>query len=74
MYKILLTCLIMASEVVSAGSNIKKKKNTRPDGVKEIQYVSSIDKTEQPSLIYTAKSKDKRPLLVGLHSWSINYR
>ena len=49
MYKILITCLIMVSEVVGAGSNIKKKKNTWPDGVKEIQYVSSIDKTEQPS-------------------------
>ena len=44
-----------------------------PEGVKEIRYTSSIDQTKQPSLIYEAKSKEKRPLLVGLHSWSTNY-
>lgn len=44
-----------------------------PAEVKEITYKSSIDKTQQPTLIYTAESKEKRPLLVGLHTWSSKY-
>ncbi len=37
----------------------------------EIIVKSTIDNTLQPSLFYRAKG-DKRPLLVGLHSWSYN--
>ena len=36
----------------------------------EIKVISSMDKTEQPSLFFPAKSQEKRPLIVGLHSWS----
>ncbi|MBQ4518671.1 MAG: prolyl oligopeptidase family serine peptidase [Clostridia bacterium] len=35
----------------------------------EIYITSSVDNTAQPSLFYKAKGK-KRPLLVGLHTWS----
>ena len=36
----------------------------------ELKIVSSLDCTEQPSLFYQAKGERKRPLLVGLHTWS----
>ena len=37
---------------------------------KEILVTSTLDKTEQPSLFYGAVGAEKRPLLVGLHTWS----
>ena len=43
-----------------------------PAEIKTVHYQASIDKTQQPMLVYAAKSKDKRPLLVGLHTWSSN--
>ena len=33
---------------------------------------SSLDDTMQPSLFYRAEGNEKRPLLVGLHTWSHN--
>lgn len=36
----------------------------------EIWVKSTIDGTMQPSLLYRSVSKEKRPLLVGLHTWS----
>lgn len=38
----------------------------------EIYVESSIDSTLQPSLFYRAENKEKRPLLVGLHTWSFD--
>lgn len=37
---------------------------------REILIKSSIDGTMQPSLFYKTTSSGKRPLLVGLHTWS----
>ncbi len=45
-----------------------------PAEVKTLHYSTSIDSTEQPMLIYSAKAKEERPLLVGLHTWSSGYR
>ena len=39
---------------------------------KEIYVRSTIDGSEQPSLFYASPSKEKRPLLVGLHTWSFD--
>ncbi len=39
---------------------------------KEIFIKSSVDGTMQPSLFYKTASKEKRPLLVGLHTWSFD--
>lgn len=39
---------------------------------REIWIKSSLDGTMQPSLFYKSDSKDKRPLLVGLHTWSFD--
>lgn len=36
----------------------------------EIWVKSSLDGTMQPSLLYRSASGEKRPLLVGLHTWS----
>lgn len=36
----------------------------------EIWVRSSLDGTMQPSLLYRSASREKRPLLVGLHTWS----
>ena len=38
----------------------------------EILVKSTMDDSLQPSLFYKSKSKEKRPLLVGLHTWSHN--
>lgn len=37
---------------------------------REIYVKSTKDGTMQPSLFYKANGEDKRPLLVGLHTWS----
>lgn len=37
---------------------------------KEIWVKSTLDGTMQPSFFYKSDSKEKRPLLVGLHTWS----
>ena len=38
--------------------------------LQEILIRSSLDGTLQPSLLHRSASKEKRPLLVGLHTWS----
>jgi len=38
----------------------------------ELLIPSSLDGTMQPSLFYQSASKEKRPLLVGLHTWSFD--
>ena len=37
---------------------------------REILVKSTVDSTLQPSLFYKSESQEKRPLLVGLHTWS----
>ena len=39
---------------------------------KEILVKSTLDGSDQPSLFYQSKSKERRPLLVGLHTWSFD--
>ena len=39
---------------------------------REVYIRSTMDGTMQPSLFYEAAGTDKRPLLVGLHTWSYN--
>ena len=45
-----------------------------PAGVREVRYPSNADKTEQPALFYSPAAKEPRPLLVGLHTWSSDYK
>lgn len=44
-----------------------------PEQVHIVNYLASIDKGQQPALAFAAKCKGKRPLLVGLHTWSGKY-
>ena len=37
---------------------------------REIWVKSTLDSTMQPSLFYRSETNEKRPLLVGLHTWS----
>jgi len=39
---------------------------------KELLISSSIDKSPEPSLFFEAEGGEKRPLLVGLHTWSFD--
>ena len=45
-----------------------------PEGIQEIKYCSAADDTDQPALHFAPSTKKARPLLVGLHSWSSDYR
>lgn len=45
-----------------------------PEGVREISYRSPADGTRQPALFYAPQASGPRPLLVGLHTWSGDYR
>ena len=37
---------------------------------RELWIKSTLDGSQQPSLFYKSPSEEKRPLLVGLHTWS----
>ncbi|MDO5582057.1 MAG: prolyl oligopeptidase family serine peptidase [Planctomycetia bacterium] len=45
-----------------------------PPEAKTIYYLSAADKTMQPAVFYDPGKSDPVPLLVGLHSWSGDYR
>ncbi|MFL2908878.1 MAG: alpha/beta hydrolase family protein [Limisphaerales bacterium] len=45
-----------------------------PEEIQEIKYRSASDDTDQPALHFAPSTKEARPLLVGLHSWSSDYR
>lgn len=45
-----------------------------PDAVAEIRIRSSADRSEQPALQWSPAGDEARPLLVGLHTWSGDYR
>ncbi len=48
--------------------------NSWPNGTAEIQVTSSKDGTSQPAFFLKAEAKEARPLLVGLHTWSGDYK
>ncbi|MDX1564146.1 MAG: prolyl oligopeptidase family serine peptidase [Phycisphaeraceae bacterium] len=45
-----------------------------PKTVQDIRYPSNADATGQPAMFYAPKTDRPVPLLVGLHSWSADYR
>ena len=72
------TCVANMSVAIDlALTRFKSQFKPAPKGwqqaVKAVEYPASIDGSRQPMLVYTAESKEKRPLLVGLHTWSSNY-
>ncbi len=44
-----------------------------PKETRTLQYTASADRSKQPMVMYAAKANEKRPLLVGLHTWSGGY-
>jgi poly(3-hydroxybutyrate) depolymerase len=48
--------------------------SAQANAAKEIQYLSSADDTKQPAFFYAPPTKTPVPLLVGLHTWSGNYK
>ena len=59
--------------LVCAGSASAAIKNW-PKEIQEIKYRSAADDTDQQALYFAPKAKEPRPLLVGLHTWSGDYR
>ena len=48
---------------------------TWPKAVQEIEYFCKADSTHQPALVYASPhSSGEKPLLVGLHTWSFDYK
>ena len=45
-----------------------------PAEVREVRYVSAADDSLQPALFYAPADEKPVPLLVGLHTWSSDYR
>ena len=45
-----------------------------PAQVKDIKYPSKADNTDQPAMFFAPDSKEQKPLLVALHSWSADYK
>lgn len=49
-----------------------------PKPLQDIRYTSAADNTQQPAMFYAPPQSDSDskpvPLLVGLHSWSANYK
>jgi dipeptidyl aminopeptidase/acylaminoacyl peptidase len=41
---------------------------------REVEYLSSIDKSRQPAVFYTPDARNAVPLVVALHTWSGNYK
>jgi len=75
-----LGCLVLVAMTVSCGS-LRAATPTPPAAVKgwpvqvrEIRHASADDPKGQPALFYAPKSKTPVPLLVGLHTWSADYR
>lgn len=61
--------ILIASSLPSPAKN----KQQWPNEVSTVTHPSSLDQQQQPMMVYASKSKEKRPLLVALHTWSSRY-
>lgn len=75
MHRIHLTAAMIAIASAAAPTAATAEIPGWPADVQEVRITSAGDQTSQPALFWTPeKIADKRPLLVGLHTWSANYR
>jgi len=77
-----LSALLLAAFTFSAAAATPVPKSEAPGKVivrwpaqvKDIKYPSKADHTDQPAMYFAPESKEKKPLLVALHSWSADYK
>lgn len=53
--------------------DLNLEKNGWPARSRKIEITSSVDKAQQPAIVWTANGNARQPLLVGLHTWSGGY-
>ncbi len=64
------TCFLLATLSTTGAAAI----DGWPAGVSEVSYPSSADQSKQPALFYSPDAEEPCPLLVGLNTWSSDYR
>lgn len=70
----LLACFLIIFDITANDQlTLEKAPKGWPNQVKTVHYLTTIDHSHQPMLIYPAKGQEKRPLLIGLHTWSGSY-
>ncbi len=70
-----LTAIAIITLAICPSCQVQEQQSMWPKQIKEINYLSSADSTLQPALFYKPKrSKVPIPLLVGLHTWSGQYK
>ena len=68
---LVLACLVA---VTAFAAPKKKKKAKGKSELKQVNYDCKFDNTKQKALIWIAKGKQPRPLVVALHTWSFGYQ
>ena len=76
-----LCLMLLCFAVALGGAEVKKsapapakksKKVIQPAGT-VVDYISSYDKKPQKAMIHVVPGKEVRPLIVALHTWSVNF-
>ncbi len=67
----IITLLMVCSLELSAKEGAAPK--GWPAEVRTVEYLATVDGSQQSMLVYTPPKKGKLPLLVGLHTWSGDY-
>ena len=70
---LLLFCLFIKTVSAQSHTPDKGKTNWEPRA-KLVEIQSSLDGSMQKAYFYDSKSKKKKPLIIGLHSWSTDYQ
>ena len=58
----------------AAAKTAKVRQTALPAEVKVVDYPCTIDNSKQKAMCFVAKGKEKRPLLVALHTWGGTYQ
>ena len=72
--RVFLRVASLASAAALGVSALGKAPPAGGGSVSEIKYPSSADSSDQPAMFYAPESKTPVPLLVGLHTWSANFK
>jgi pimeloyl-ACP methyl ester carboxylesterase len=71
----LLTAIAIGTLAACPSCQVQEQQSMWPKQIKEIKYLSLADSTLQPALFYKPqKTEETVPLLVGLHTWSGQYK